>query len=104
MSPIVCEGPSPAPVAAMTLILDTTVFGFRSVIEKVVSLVVLVISLLPFTEYLIVYLLRMSLRGIGSFQVSRTLKNKQTLFKFKVLQNYTKNVPNILPLRCRDVS
>ncbi len=59
----------------MTLILDTTVFGFKSVIEKVVSLVVLVISLLPFTEYLIVYLLRMPLRGTGSLQVSIILKN-----------------------------
>ena len=78
----ICEGPSPAPVAAMTLILDTTVFGFRSVIEKVVSLVVLVISLLPFTEYLIVYLLRMPLRGTGSLQVRRTLNNIAIPFKF----------------------
>ena len=66
----------------MTLILDTTVFGFRSVIEKVVSLVVLVISLLPFTEYLIVYLLRMPLRGTGSLQVRRTLNNIAIPFKF----------------------
>ena len=40
MSAIVCGGPSPAPVAAKTLILDTTVSGFRPVMEKVVSLVV----------------------------------------------------------------
>ena len=65
----------------MTLILDTTVFGLRSVIEKVVSLVVLVISLLPFTEYLIVYLLRMPLRGTGSLQVNITLNNIATPFK-----------------------
>ncbi len=75
-------GPSPAPVAAMTLIFDTTVFGFKSVIEKVVSLVVLFISLLPFTEYLIVYLLRMPLRGTGSLQVRRTLKNNASPSKF----------------------
>ncbi len=66
----------------MTLILDTTVFGFRSVIEKVVSLVVLVISLLPFTEYLIVYLLRMPLRGTGSLQDNTTLKYKIILSMF----------------------
>ncbi len=75
-------GPSPAPVAAMTLIFDTTVFGFKSVIEKVVSLVVLVISLLPFTEYLIVYLLRMPLRGTGSLQDNTTLKYKRILSTF----------------------
>ncbi len=66
----------------MTLILDTTVFGLRSVIEKVVSLVVLVISLLPFTEYLIVYLLRMPLRGTGSLQDNITLKYKIILSTF----------------------
>ncbi len=82
MSFNICGGPSPAPVAAMTLILDTTMFGLRSVIEKVVSLVVLVISLLPFTEYLIVYLLRMPLRETGSLQVRRTLNNIGSPVKF----------------------
>lgn len=51
MSAVVASGLVPPPVVAVTLMLDTTVLGLRSVIMKVVALVVLVISLLPFTEY-----------------------------------------------------
>ena len=49
--------------------LETIVFGFKSIIIKVVIVVVFLIRALPFIEYRMVYWIRIPLSGAGSSQV-----------------------------------
>jgi len=68
-------GPSPPPVLAHTVMLETSVLGWRFEIVNIVSMVISVhVWLLP-TEYLMVYWWRIPLRGAGSSQVKMTLRS-----------------------------
>ena len=65
--------------------LDTAVFGFKLEILKVVIVVVFLLGALPFTEYRMVYWLRIPLSCAGSLQIKSTEKKFALLTRLRTI-------------------